>query len=106
LTRASSVDPEVFLKILNSTYFKTGMSENKAYKMIKDKFEPTFTLKNMKKDLGTINEVAKSFGLNLPMSFKAEELYRNAIEDGFGDLDYTGILAYLKQATKTENLQN
>jgi len=40
------------------------------------------------------------------MSFKAEELYRNAIEDGFGDLDYTGILAYLQQATKTENLQN
>ncbi len=106
LARASSVDPEVFLKILNSTYFKTGMSENKAYKMIKDKFEPTFTLKNMRKDLGTINETAKSFGLNLPMSFKAEELYRNAIEDGFGDLDYTGILAYLKQATKTENLQN
>ena len=34
LSRGAGIEPEVFLKILNSTYFKTGMSENKAYKMI------------------------------------------------------------------------
>lgn len=106
LARATSVEPEVFLKILNSTYFKTGMSENKAFKMIKDEFKPTFTLNNLKKDLHTINETAKSFGVKLPMSSEAEEIYTKAIENGFGDLDYTGILAYLKQATKTGNLQN
>ena len=106
LARATSVEPDVFLKILNSTYFKTGMSENKAFKMIKDEFKPTFTLDNLKKDLSTINETAKSFGVNLPMSTLAEEIYKKAIEEGFGDLDYTGILAYLKQATKAENLQN
>ena len=49
LTRKAGFDPEIFLKILNSTYFKTGMSEKKAYKMIKDNFEPTFTLQNLKK---------------------------------------------------------
>lgn len=106
LARGSSVDPEVFLKILNSTYFKTGMSENKAYKMIKDKFEPTFTLKNLKKDLDTINEAAESFGLKLPMTTLASEIYKKAIEDGFGDLDYTGILAYLKESTKTQKRHN
>ena len=106
LARGASVNPEVFLDILNSTYFKTGMSENKAYKMIKDEFNPTFTLKNLKKDLHTINESAKSFGLKLPMSSEAEQIYQKAIEGGFGDLDYTGILAYLKQNTKSENLQN
>jgi len=106
LARASSIDPETFLKILNSTYFKTGMSENKAYKMISDKFEPTFTLNNLKKDLSTINEAAKSFGIILPMSTRAEEIYQKAIENGFGDLDYTGILAYLKQAAKSADLHN
>ncbi|HET6517945.1 MAG TPA: NAD(P)-dependent oxidoreductase [Nitrosopumilaceae archaeon] len=106
LARATAVQPDVFLKILNSTYFKTGMSENKAFKMIKDEFKPTFTLNNLKKDLSTINETAKSFGVKLPMSTMAEEIYKKAIENGFGDLDYTGILAYLKQATKVANLQN
>ncbi len=82
------------------------MSENKAFKMINDEFKPTFTLNNLKKDLNTINETAKSFGVKLPMSSKAEEIYKKAIEEGFGDLDYTGVLAYLKLATKTANLQN
>jgi len=100
LARGAGIEPEVFLSILNSTYFKTGMSENKAYKMINDEFSPTFTLSNLKKDLDTINEAAKEFGLYLPMTTKANEIYKKAIEEGFGELDYTGILAYLKKATK------
>ncbi|MDX1596394.1 MAG: NAD(P)-dependent oxidoreductase [Nitrosopumilaceae archaeon] len=106
LARSVSVDPEIFLKILNSTYFKTGMSENKAYKMIKDEFKPTFTLKNLKKDLTTINETAKSFGIKLPMTSVAESIYQQATEKGFGDLDYTGILSFLKEYSKNANLQN
>ena len=97
LTRKAGFDPEVFLKILNSTYFKTGMSEGKAHKMIQDNFDPTFTLKNLKKDLDTINDAAKSFGANLPMAERADEVYQNAIEAGFSDIDYTGVLAYLKK---------
>jgi len=100
LARGAGVDPEVFLTILNSTYFKTGMSENKAYNMIKDEYSPTFTLSNLKKDLDTINEAAKEFGLKLPMTTKANEIYQKANDEGFGDLDYTGILAYLKKAAK------
>ena len=97
LARGANVDPEIFLKILNSTYFKTGMSENKAYKMIKGSFEPTFTLTNLKKDLDTINEAAMAFGVNLPISAKANEIFQKAVDAGFGDLDYTAILAYIKQ---------
>jgi 3-hydroxyisobutyrate dehydrogenase len=95
--RGANVDPKIFLEILNSTYFKTGMSENKAYKMIQDRFEATFTLKNLKKDINTISETSKSFGLELPMTKKAEEIYENAVKEGFGDLDYTGILEYIKK---------
>ena len=100
LTRKAGFDPEIFLKILNSTYFKTGMSEKKAYKMIKDDFKPTFTLQNLKKDLDTINETAKFFGANLSMAKQAGQIYQNAIDSGFADIDYTGILAYLKQGNQ------
>ena len=96
-TRKAGFNPEIFLKILNSTYFKTGMSEKKAYKMIKDNFEPTFTLQNLKKDLDTINEAAESFNAELSMSKMASNVYQNAMDAGFGDIDYTGILAYLKK---------
>ena len=96
-TRKAGFDPEIFLKILNSTYFKTGMSEKKAYKMIKDDFKPTFTLQNLKKDLDTINEAAGTFNAELSMSKMASEVYQNAMDAGFSDIDYTGILAYLKK---------
>jgi len=97
LTRKAGFEPEKFLEILNSTYFKTGMSENKAHNMIKDSFEPTFMLKNMTKDLEIINEAAKSFNADLPMAKLASNVYHDAVEAGFGEIDYTGILAYLKK---------
>ncbi|MFB5647355.1 MAG: NAD(P)-dependent oxidoreductase, partial [Candidatus Nitrosomaritimum yanchengensis] len=97
LARGANVDPKIFLEILNSTYFKTGMSENKAFKMIQDQFEATFTLENLTKDINTISATSKSFGLNLPMAEKAKEVYENAVKEGFGNLDYTGILAYIKK---------
>ncbi len=100
LTKKAGFDPEKFLEILNSTYFKTGMSENKAYKMIKDEFEPTFTLKNLKKDLDTITAAAKDFGAILPIAERANEIYNDALDAGFGEIDYTGILAYIKKMSE------
>jgi len=76
------------------------MSENKAHKMIKDEFEPTFTLKNLQKDLSIITEAAKDLGAVLPMAERANEIYRDAVDAGFGEIDYTGILAYIKKLSK------
>jgi len=104
LTKKAGFDPEIFLEILNSTYFSTGMSQNKAYKMIKDKYQPTFTLKNMKKDLDTIIASAKDFDAKLPIAERANEIYKQALDAGFGEIDYTGVLAYLKKLSETKNL--
>ncbi len=100
LTKKAGFDPEIFLKILNSTYFKTGMSEGKAYKMIKESYEPTFTLANLKKDLDTINDAAESCNVELPMAKLARKIYSDAKEAGFGNIDYTGIIAYIKKLSE------
>ena len=104
LTKKAGFDPEIFLKILNSTYFSTGMSQNKAFKMIKDEYQPTFTLKNMKKDLDTILASAKDFDAKLPIAERANEIYKQALDAGFGEIDYTGILAYIKKLSEPKNL--
>jgi len=104
LTKKAGFDPEIFLEILNSTYFSTGMSQNKAFKMIKDEYQPTFTLKNMKKDLDTIIASAKDFDAKLPIAERANEIYKQALDAGFGEIDYTGVLAYLKKLSETKNL--
>jgi 3-hydroxyisobutyrate dehydrogenase len=104
LTKKAGFDPEKFLEILNSTYFSTGMSQNKAFKMIKGEYQPTFTLKNMKKDLDTIIASAKDFDAKLPIAERANEIYKQALDAGFGEIDYTGILAYMKKLSETKNL--
>ena len=100
LTKNAGFNPEIFLKILNSTYFKTGMSENKAYKMAKGNYEPTFTLANLKKDLDTINDTADSIDTELPMAKIARNVYEEAISEGFSDIDYTGIIAHIKKLSE------
>ncbi|MBI3639114.1 MAG: NAD(P)-dependent oxidoreductase [Thaumarchaeota archaeon] len=100
LTKRAGLDPKLFLDILNSTYFKTGMSVLKGPKMINGNFEPSFTLKMMKKDLDTINNTAKELGTTLPMTTLANEIYQNAIANGLGELDYTGILAFIERISK------
>ena len=106
LVKKSNVDPKIFLEILNSTYFKTGMSEKKAYKMAKGEYEATFTLANLKKDITTITETAKALGIKLPMIEKAEEVYEDALNEGLGKIDYTGIIEYIKRINDYKEYQN
>ncbi len=103
LAKKSGLDPITFLEVLNSTYFKTGMSVNKGPKMVKGSFEPSFFLKMMQKDLDEINYTAEKVGANLPFARLANELYQLAVKDGMGELDYTGILAYLEKTNKSES---
>ena len=103
LLKKAGVDPEAFLGVLNSTYFRTGMSEGKAYGMIAGwdgedgAGPPTFTLANLKKDITTMTRAAGSLGVRLPMTERAEEVYGRAAREGFGGLDYTGIVQYIKR---------
>jgi len=76
------------------------MSEGKGHKMVKECYEPTFTLTNLKKDLDTINDTAESFDAELPMAKLARKVYADAKDAGFGDIDYTGIIAYIKELSK------
>jgi len=90
--KKSKTDPTVFLDILNSTYFKTGLSEVKGPKMIRNNFEPKFFLKNMLKDVQLLNECAKRNNASLSFSSLAEQYFRMAVNRGYSELDYTAIL--------------
>ena len=90
--KKSKTNPKIFLDILNSTYFKTGLSEVKGPKMIRNNFQPKFFLKNMLKDVQLLNECAKRNNASLAFSSLAEQYYRIAANRGYSELDYTAIL--------------
>ena len=93
----AGIDPGTFLEILNSTYFKTGMSEGKAFNMVRGNHDPTFTLENMRKDVSTMAGAAESLGIELPMMDGAGNVYSDAVRSGFGGIDYTGIIAHIRK---------
>jgi 3-hydroxyisobutyrate dehydrogenase len=103
LVKRAGIDPSIFIKVLNSTYFKTGLSEIKAPKMIKKEFSPSFHLKNMLKDLELATTTAQLNGLTLPQTALAEQMFRAANNIGFSDHDYTAIYAFLAKINGLED---
>lgn len=97
LVDRSGTNPKIFLDVLNTTYFSTGMSRKKAYNMIDKNQNPTFTLANLRKDIRIMTETAASLGLDLPMTSMAEKVYAAALENGHGPLDYTGIIRHIEK---------
>jgi 3-hydroxyisobutyrate dehydrogenase len=103
LVRRAGIDPSIFIEILNSTYFKTGLSEKKGPKMVKSDFSPTFHLKNMLKDLELATSTAQRTGMTIPQTALAQQIFRAANNMGFSDQDYTSICAFLAKINGLEN---
>jgi 3-hydroxyisobutyrate dehydrogenase len=97
LVRASGIDPGIFIKILNSTYFKTGLSEIKGPKMVNNNFEPSFHLKNMLKDLELTISTAQDRGVSIPLAGLTQQIYQAANNSGFSDYDYTAIVGFMQK---------
>ncbi|MDQ4050963.1 MAG: NAD(P)-dependent oxidoreductase [Thermoproteota archaeon] len=106
LVGRAGIDPTIFIKILNSTYFKTGLSEVKAPKMIKKEFPATFHLKNMLKDLELATTTAQANSVTLPLTVLAEQMFRAASNIGFSDQDYSAIYAFLARINGLDNLDD
>ena len=102
LARGSGIDPLKFVEVLNSTYFKTGLSEKKGPKMAINDFQPTFHLKNMLKDLELATGSAQAAGITLPHTALAQQFFRAANNCGFSDQDYTSIYAFIAKINGME----
>ncbi|HEX2487080.1 MAG TPA: NAD(P)-dependent oxidoreductase [Nitrososphaeraceae archaeon] len=102
LAERYGIDPNLYLKILNCTNFKTGLSENKGPKMIKGDYSPSFYLKNMKKDLALIMEAAKEQDLSLPITGLVFQFYNYASKSIFADLDYSVIYKFVRNLQSLE----
>lgn len=103
LVRGAGIDPTLFVEILNSTYFKTGLSEKKGPKMISGNFPPSFHLKNMLKDLELAASTAQSEQITLPQTALAQQIFRAANNSGYSEMDYTAICAFLAKINGMDN---
>lgn len=98
LAKHCGIDPNLYLKVFNLTKFKTGLSENKGYKMINNDFSPSFYLQNMKKDMDLIMETLQSRNLFLPLTSLSQQLFAAANRrTDLKEKDYSAIFQFLKE---------
>ncbi len=50
--------------------------------------------------MDNINAAEKDFVATLHIDERANEIYRDAENAGFGEIDYTGILEYIKKLSR------
>jgi 3-hydroxyisobutyrate dehydrogenase len=93
--KGNNIDPNIFVKILNSTYFKTGISENKGPKIANDDYTTSFHLMNMVKDLNLALCTAHNSSLVLPTTASAHALYKATEVFGLSNMDYTSVASFL-----------
>ena len=93
--RGNEIDPAIFVKIFNSTYFKTGISENKGPKIVNDDYTASFSLTNMVKDLNLAVRTASTSGLTLPATASAQAVYKASEALGLFKEDYTSVASFL-----------
>lgn len=93
--RGTGVDTATYIKVLNSTYFKTGISERKGPRIVNGDYNASFYLMNMVKDLDLALRTAYASGLTLPTTASAEAVYRASEAFGLSLMDYTSVASYL-----------
>lgn len=98
LAKHSGIDPNLYLKILNLTKLKTGISERKGQMMINHEYPPSFFLKNMLKDIDLVMDMSHDLGLVLPMTSMSQQLFRAANKKpDKREMDYSVIYDFLEE---------
>ena len=96
LARSGGLSAETFLDVVLAGPLGNKLFAMKRPLLVSGDFAPQFPLKHMAKDLGFVVNMATETGADIPLGRANAELYRRAVEDGHGDIDFAGILSARK----------
>lgn len=102
LAKDSGIDLENLYDILHVSYASSRIYDRNYKGFIRDnQYEPGFTLKLLRKDLGFAMDLADKHHLDLPISKNLLSMYEEAIEDGYGDKDMSVIYQKIREQAKS-----
>lgn len=98
----AGVDPEKIVQVLSSGLARCGVLENRGMRVVARDFDPGFRIRLHYKDLNIIREAGRAFGVPLPASALAHELFGAAMAAGRGELDHSGVVTILEDLANAE----
>lgn len=90
------VDPSLLLEVLGASAVASPMIASKGKTLVERNFQANFVVRNMHKDLRLIAEAAEENGTPLPFSALSRELFLAAVQQGYGDEDYSAVVKVLE----------
>ena len=98
----AGVDPEVIIQVLSGGYAQTRVMDVRGPRVIRGDFEPGFKAKLHYKDINIVMESGRDYGVPLPGSAIARELFGAVLAAGRGELDHSAVLTILEDLARVE----
>lgn len=98
----AGVDPEKIVEVLSGGLARCGVLENRGQRVVRRDFDPGFRIRLHYKDLNIIREAGRAYGVPLPASALAHELFGAAMAADRGELDHSGVVTVLEDLAGTE----
>jgi 2-hydroxy-3-oxopropionate reductase len=98
----AGVDPEKIVQVLSGGLARCGVLENRGMRVVQRDFDPGFRIRLHYKDLNIIREAGRAYGVPLPASALAHELFGAAMAAGRGELDHSGVVTVIEDLARTE----
>jgi 2-hydroxy-3-oxopropionate reductase len=92
----AGVDPAIVVKVLSGGLAQSRVMDVRGPRIIRRIFEPGFRSKLHYKDLNIIRETARAYGISLPASALAHELFGAMQAQGWGDLDHSAVMRVIE----------
>jgi len=94
--KRAGLDQELILSTLQRV--AGGVIEGSGEKMLGEEEGVSFYMKNLEKDQRYFLEAARTLGIRLPTIEAAQKLFSKAVDEGWGEEDYTSVYRYLLRA--------
>jgi 2-hydroxy-3-oxopropionate reductase len=98
----AGVDPEVIIQVLSGGYAQTRVMDVRGPRVIRGDFEPGFKAKLHYKDINIVMQSGRDYGVPLPASAIARELFGAVLAAGRGELDHSAVLTALEDLARVE----
>ncbi len=98
----AGVDPAIVVKVLSGGFAQSRVMDVRGPRIIRRIFQPGFRSKLHYKDLNIVRETARAYGISLPASALAHELFGAMQAQGWGDLDHSAVMRVIELLSDVE----
>ncbi|AIW22823.1 NAD(P)-dependent oxidoreductase [Vibrio coralliilyticus] len=99
LAKRSGLDIDDLVEVLKHGAAGSWQMENRSSTMSRDEFDFGFAIDWMRKDLGICIDESKRLGIDLPLTTKVDDEYRELQNSGYGRMDTSVLIKTYQEAS-------